>query len=88
MPPEAMGTKLRYGTSLDILSFGVLTLYTISQKFPIPEAATTVDSEGKVVALTEIQRRAMYMQEVQRQLGVNHTFEGTISQCLSNKIEE
>ena len=88
MPPEAMGTKPRYGTSLDIFSFGVLTLYTISQKFPIPEAATTVDSEGKVVALTEIQRRAMYMQEVQRQLGANHTFEGMISQCLANKIEE
>ena len=87
MPPEAMGTRPKYDTSLDVFSFGVLTLYTITQTFPIPESATTTDAKGKVLALTEVQRRTLFLEEVRIKLGSDHGFEKLIVTCLENKPE-
>lgn len=85
MPPEAMGTKPRYDSSLDIFSFGVLALYTITESFPEPEAPTTIDGSGRVIALTEVQRRSAYFQALQLELGSDHSFELLVANCLENK---
>ena len=87
MPPEAMGTRPKYDTSLDIFSFGVLTLYTITQTFPEAESPTAVDGKGKVVALTEVQRRSAYFQTLEGELGRDHSFERLINNCLENNPE-
>ena len=71
MPPEAMGEITKYNTSLDIFSFGNITLFTLTQEFPGHKlkAATYTDPQtGRVSGLSEIERR-------------EHAFE-----CLSNKL--
>ncbi len=85
MPPESMGTRPRYDTSLDIFSFGVLALYAITETFPEPEAPTTVDGKGRVIALTESQRRSAYFDALHMELGCDHSFELLIANCLENK---
>ena len=38
MPLEALGDKPKYGTSLDVFSYGGITLYTVNGKWPRPTA--------------------------------------------------
>ena len=98
MPPEAIAPadsneqKSKYGTSIDIFSFGVVTIFTISETFPCdPLAPTYFDNEsGLVVARTELQRRSEYMRSVNTQLRAcgqlrgDHPLIQLIQQCLHN----
>ena len=43
MPPEAFAYKPRYDTSLDVFSYGGITLHTINGKWPRPTALTDFD---------------------------------------------
>ena len=64
MPPEAIAPaesnvqKSKYDTSIDIFSFGVVTIFTIGETFPCdPLAPNYTDKEtGLLVARTELQR--------------------------------
>ena len=98
MPPEAIAPadsneqKSKYGTSIDIFSFGVVTIFTIGETFPCdPLAPTYFDNEsGLVVAHTELQRRSEYMRSVNTQLRAcgqirgDHPLIQLIQQCLHN----
>ena len=98
MPPEAIAPvdsneqKSKYGTSIDIFSFGVVTIFTIGETFPCdPLAPTYFDNEnGLVVARTELQRRSEYMRSVNTklracgQLREDHPLIQLIQQCLHN----
>ena len=98
MPPEAIAPadsneqKSKYGTSIDIFSFGVVTIFTIGETFPCdPLAPTYFDNEsGLVVARTELQRRSEYMRSVNTQLRAcdqprgDHPLIQLIQQCLHN----
>ena len=58
MPPEAMGPHAKYNTSLDVFSFGNLSLFTLTQVFPDLKAATFTDPDsGMITGLSEIDRR-------------------------------
>ena len=62
MPPEALEstTKLKYGPSLDMFSFGHLSLFTAIQIFPKDlQAPTYLDPQTNLVkGRTELERRA------------------------------
>ena len=97
MPPEAIAPaksneqKSKYDASIDIFSFGVVTIFTIGEVFPCdPLAPTHLDESGMLVARTELQRRSEYMQSVNTQLCARGQFRGDhpliqlIQQCLHN----
>ena len=97
MPPEA--EKSKYDASIDIFSFGILTIFTISEIFPhnpepptYTEDAHAIDESKKLVARTEIERRHHYMRAVQHKLQASdqqhpvedHPLVQLIKQCLQN----
>ena len=98
MPPEAIAPaesndeKSKYDASIDIFSFGVVTIFTVGETFPCdPLAATYFDEETQIViGRTELQRRGRYMQNVNTQLRacgqlrVDHPLIRLIQQCLHN----
>ena len=98
MPPEAIAPssskpeKSKYDASIDVFSFGVVTIFTIGEVFPCdPEAQAYVDeTSGLLVARTELQRRSVYMREVNAylracgQLRGDHPLIRLIQQCLHN----
>ena len=64
MPPEALGSKPKYGPSLDMFSFGHLALFTSIQIFPQDLLAPTyLDPQtNQVKGHTELERRVEYIQ--------------------------
>ena len=102
MPPEATAPatssneKSEYNASIDIFSFGVVTIFTIGETFPCdPLAATYIDKKsGLLVARTELQRRSGYMTSVYEKLSAcgqlheDHPFIRLIQQCLHNDPQQ
>ena len=98
MPPEAIAPaesdeqKSKYDVSIDVFSFGVVTIFTIGETFPCdPLAPTYTNREtGLLVARTELQRRSKYMQNINTQLRAcgllrgDHPLIQLIQQCLQN----
>lgn len=89
MPPEALGKKPDYTTSLDIFSFGHLTLFTISQIFPGGLLSPTYVDQytNELHARSELDRRKEYMDLLYAQLGRNHTVSHLVEHCLANRKE-
>ena len=98
MPPEAIAPaesnteKSKYDASIDIFSFGVVTIFTIGETFPCDPLAPTYTNEksGLLVARTELQRRSEYMRSVYAQFSShgqvyeNHSLISLIKLCLQN----
>ena len=97
MPPEAIAPtsneqEVKYDASIDIFSFGVVTIFTIGEIFPCdPLAPTYTDEEtGLLRPRTELQRRSEYMRSVNThlracdQLHGDHPLIQLIQQCLQN----
>ena len=90
MPPEALEAKSdeeeqksKYGTSVDIFSFGVVAIFTLSQTFPCNLLAPNYRNEQrKLVGRTELERRAQYMQMIYRQLRENHPLLQMVEGCM------
>ena len=88
MPPEALEPGARYDTTIDVFSFGNLALYTLTQTFPDLKAATYVNSNRNVVGRTEVERRIVYIEQIQQQLGRQHPMVLMIERCLQNTPQE
>lgn len=97
MPPEAIAhndepEKSKCDASIDVFSFGVVTIFMLGETFPCDLLAPTyMDLEtGLLVARTELQRRSRYMQKVNTQLCAygqlceDHPLIRLIQQCLYN----
>ena len=98
MPPEAIAPsesnteKSKYDVSIDVFSFGVVTIFTIGETFPCNLLAPNyTDKEtGTLAARTELQRRSEYMRSVNTQLCAcgqlhgDHPLIQLIQQCLQN----
>lgn len=86
MPPEALEEIPRYSASIDVFSFGHLSLYTIIQVFPIPISSTFMDpvKPGVIMARSEVQRRMKFIQQLSQQLGHRHLLVQLVMQCLHN----
>ena len=88
MPPEALESATeenvsKYNMSIDIFSFGVVVIFTLSQRFPCNLlTATYRDEKGCVAGRSELERRDAYMQTIYRQLCKDHPFIQLIKGCL------
>ena len=93
MPPEALehrvgsesedeGQKSKYDASIDIFSFGVVVLFTLSQTFPCDLLAPTFRQGGRLLGRTELERRQKYMEIVYGQLHKEHLLVKVIEGCL------
>ena len=89
MPPEALEAKSekeeqksKYDASVDVFSFGVVSILTLSQTFPCQLLAPTYHEGVRHIARTELERRDQYMQIIYRQLRDNHPLVQMIERCL------
>ena len=82
MPPEAMFSRPKYTSKVDIFSFGVLMVHILSGEWPIPSGVYAEDPNDPngVVSVTEFERR----RESIDRISVGHPLLGLIEQCLSN----
>ena len=82
MPPEAMFSRPKYTSKVDIFSFGVLMVHILSGEWPMPSGAFAEDPNDPngVVSVTEFERR----RESVERISVGHPLLGLIEQCLSN----
>ena len=92
MPPEALEAKSddredreksKYDASIDIFSFGIVSLFTLSQMFPCDLLAPTYrDKEKKIVGRSELERREKYIKIIYQQLTKTHPLAVMITKCL------
>ena len=98
MPPEAFAPSAsnremsKYDASIDVFSFGIITIFTIGETFPCDplEHNYTDEKSGLLIARSELQRRSGYMANVNAQLRAcgqlrgDHPLIRLIQQCLQN----
>ena len=96
MPPEALEdkpedenndeeqeeTRAKYDASIDVFSFGVVAIFTLSQTFPGKLLATAYREGGRLLARTELERRERYMRMIYSKLRENHPLLQMIERCL------
>ena len=89
MPPEALADSFKYDSSIDIFSFGIVTMFAIGEAFPSnPQEPAYYNDQDELVARTELERRNVFMEKVCAKLQVkNHPFISLIETCLHNKPE-
>ena len=80
MPPEALAQNPSYNTKIDCFSFGVLVLHLISQMWPIPTEPVKVTSGGKLVPVSELERRHQQVELMKR----DHCLFKLTTECLQN----
>jgi len=84
MPPEAQGDSAKCGPSLDVFSFGHLSLFTIIQSLVHPLLSSTYIDAGEVYAHSEVKRRRQYLDKAEDHLKRKHAVLVLIKQCLHN----
>jgi len=63
MPPEALSSHPVYGLSLDVFSFGGVTLYATTGEWPIP-SDNPVSSSSRIRSRVEVERRQKYLERM------------------------
>ena len=84
MPPEASDESNKYGTSLDMFSFGHLSLFTAIQEFPedlLPPNYRDPKTK-KLTARSELERRGVYIEKLHKILDPKHDLVILIKCCL------
>ena len=62
MPPEALHDDAAYDTSLDVFSFGGITLYVITEEWPTSTASTEFNAiTRRTTGFNEVERRQHYL---------------------------
>jgi len=64
MPPETLSDNPKYGTSLDIFSYGGIVLYVVNQEWPTPTKLLEYDSKKRVVGFSEVERRQQHIDKM------------------------
>ena len=93
MPPEALenkpgssveeqGKKSKYDSSIDIFSFGVVAIFTLSKTFPCDLRGPSYRDGDRLVARTELERRDEYMSIIYRDLSEDHPLLQIIKEAL------
>ena len=92
MPPEAAQEEgvTRYNTAIDIFSFGVVSLFTLTQTFPkdLKPATYQDPATRRLVARSEIERREHYIQPAKAALGETHPLVQLTLNCLEFDQED
>ena len=80
MPPEVMLANPKYDTSVDEFSYGILMIHIFSGRWPEPQIGPSQIEDGKLVPVTEIDRRLVFI----RAIGNDHPLIDLIRRCVSN----
>ena len=92
MPPETIQEEgvTQYNTAIDIFSFGVVSLFTLTQNFPRDLKPSTYrdPTTRKLVARSEIERREHYIQPMQAALGKTYLLVKLTLDCLGYDPED
>ena len=89
MPPEAVEEKSKYNMTIDVFSFGVVAIFTLTQCFPKNVLPVIYRNEKrKEVIRNEIERREEYMQMIYKQFCSMHPLVVMIKQCLERYPED
>ncbi|CAI8019378.1 hypothetical protein GBAR_LOCUS11652 [Geodia barretti] len=72
-----------YNSSIDIFSFGVLSIFTLSQTFPCDLLSPKYQKDSKLITRTELERRDEYMQIIYCQFPKTHPLILMIERCLN-----
>ncbi|XP_064397265.1 probable serine/threonine-protein kinase drkD [Halichondria panicea] len=92
MPPEAAQEEgvTRYNTAIDIFSFGVVSLFTLTQTFPksLKPANYRDPATRRLVARSEIERREHYIIPMKTALGETHPLVQLTLACLEYDQED
>ena len=92
MPPETVQEEgaTRYNTAIDIFSFGVVSLFTLTQTFPkdLKPATYRDPRTRRIVGRSEIERREHYIQPMQAALGETHPLVKLTLDCLEYDPED
>ena len=83
MPPEALSSRPKYNTKIDIYSMGVMLIHVFCGEWPFPTDAFQPDPRDpdSLVPVTEVERRAEFL----RKIGDDHPLTPLMRCCLSNK---
>ena len=82
MPPEALQMNPEYGPPLDVFSYSGVILHVVNQEWPEPLHYVMTDPKtGKVLGLTEVERRQQYM----KMTGTPADLRALVQQCLNNQ---
>ena len=82
MPPESLEDNPQYDTSLDVFSYGGITLYTVEGKWPKPTSLTKYDPvTQKPKAFSEVERRQEYLDKM---TGEAEVLRPLVEACLDN----
>ena len=84
MPPEALAQNPSYNTKIDSFSFGVLILHLVSQMWPIPTEPVKVSAGGKLMPVSEVERRRQPVEL----MGRDHCLYKLTSECLQNDCSQ
>ena len=85
MPPEALEEHSQYNKSIDIFSFGNLTLFTLTEAFPKVKNATFVHpTTRRLTARSEIERRSDSMDQIIQALGSSNPLVQLAQSCLQD----
>ena len=85
MPPEVMKPNPKYNTNMDTFSYGVLMIHVLSGSLPVPQVEPVkVAKGGKLVPVTEVERRAQFLQVI----GNNHPLMDIILKCINNDPQQ
>ena len=85
MPPEPFSDVAidRYGTEVDVFSFGCIMLHTLSHQWPTPLLPIVTDHVTNILtARSEIERRSSYFERIHKRW--SSTMTPLIESCLSN----
>ena len=85
MPPEAQGGSAKYDPSLDVFSFGHLTLFTIIQSPVYPLLPSTYTDDEGLHARSEVKRREQYLDKAEQLFGRKHSLVVLVKECLHNR---
>ena len=86
MPPETFQEEraTRYNTAIDIFSFGVVSLFTLTQTFPkdLKSATYFDETTQRIIGRSEIERRQKYVEQTKSALGETHLLVKLTLDCL------
>ena len=92
MPPEVAQEEgvTRYNTTIDIFSFGVVSLFTLTQTFPKDLKPATYHDPvtRRIVGRSEIDRREKYIVPMKAALGETHPLVQLTLACLEYVSED
>jgi serine/threonine protein kinase len=80
MPPEVMVADPKYNTSVDMFSYGIMMIHMFSGQWPEPQVAQTRIEGGKLIPVSEIERRMKFFEAIED----GHPLMEFIHRCINN----